>query len=56
VALIDTARDTDSRSSLTRNLELPIAIGVDETCVTNSEQLPHFLDSLGNHAARLAGL
>ena len=39
-----------------RSLELPIAIRVDETCVTNSEQLPHFLDSLGNHAVRLAGL
>jgi hypothetical protein len=54
--LIGTARDTESRSSLTRNLELPIAIVVDETCVTNSEQLTHFLDGLGNHAARLAGL
>ena len=36
--------------------ELPIAIGMDETCVANSEQLAHFLDSLGNHAVQLARL
>ena len=56
--LVPTVAQLHPRKDVLENsaYELPIPISMDETCVTNSEQLAHFLDSLGNHAGQLARL